>query len=253
MTRFAPDELVLVSPRHLAGAGVDKIRDALGPLINMFGWTSEQLPPAGHVLLNSPGGEVVLDFTPGRQDGVWWTIAHHEPVWQAEFTRQTPVEAISAVTQALPQVLGDCRHADRIPFADEYPASIAKGRGWAIQGAAHGTTWTSPDGHCKVEHTADARHPWRFTHSVRHGVGTGWTATFTVDTPIRVVAQFVTHLTDERPVERRFADVPVLALGAAVITSTRSSRPGAETLHTAQQLGRLLAPTSRAPGAHRAR
>ncbi|CAO0837415.1 hypothetical protein SMICM17S_11124 [Streptomyces microflavus] len=145
MRRFTPDEVVLVSPRHLAGAGVDKIRDALGLLINMFGWTPEKLPPAGHVLLNSPGGEMVLDFTPDRQDSGWWTIAHHEPLWRAEFTRQVPVEAIAAVTQTLPQVLGDDRYADRIPFANEYPASIAKNHGWAIRGTAHGTTWTSPE------------------------------------------------------------------------------------------------------------
>ncbi|MCT6780454.1 DUF317 domain-containing protein [Streptomyces sp. CS7] len=253
MTRFAPDELVLVSPRHLAGAGVDKIRDALGLLINMFGWTAEKLPPAGHVLLNSPGGEMVLDFTPDRQDSVWWTIAHHEPFWHAEFTRQVPVETIAAVTQTLPQVLGDDRYADRIPSANEYPASIAKGRGWAIQSAAHGTTWTSPDGHCKVEHTADTEHTWRFTHSVHDGFETDWSAVFTVDTPTQVVAQFVTHLSDERPVERRFTDVPAAALDAAVVTPVRNSGPSTHTLHPVERLGHSLTSTGRSPGAHRRR
>ncbi|MEW1615637.1 MULTISPECIES: DUF317 domain-containing protein [unclassified Streptomyces] len=251
MTRFAPDELVLVSPRHLAGTGIDKIRDALAPLIRLFGWTSEKQLP--QVSLASPGGELFLDFTPDRQDDRWWSIAHHEPFWRVEFTRQVPVEAIAAVTQALPQILGDNRHASRIPFADEYPALIAKRCGWAVRGTTCGVTWTSPDGHCTVEHTTDPDHPWRFTHSVHDGFDTHWTGTFTVDTPDRVVAQFLTHLADERPVQRHFGDVPPLALGAAVITPTRSSGLGAETLHTAEQLGQLLAPTSRAPGAHRAR
>ncbi|WP_405928127.1 DUF317 domain-containing protein [Streptomyces griseus] len=239
MTRPAPEELVLISPRHLAGGGIDKIRDALGPLIHLFGWTSEKRLP--QVSLASPGGEAFLDFAPGRQDGVWWRIEHHEPFWRAEFTRQVPVEAIAAVAQALPQVLGDHRHADRIPFADEYPAQIAKRHGWAVHGTTHGVTWRSPDGHCTVEHTTDPEHAWRFTHSVHDGVDTHWTANFTVDTPDRVVAQFLTHLADEEPVQRRFGDVPHIALGAAVITSARTAGLGAHTQHALEQIGHTLA------------
>ncbi|MEU8592350.1 DUF317 domain-containing protein [Streptomyces globisporus] len=245
MTRLAPDELVLVSPRHLAGTGLDKLSDALGPLIHLFGWSSENRLP--QVSLASPGGELFLDFAPDRQDGLWWTIEHHEPFWRAEFTRQVPVEAIAALTQALPQVLGDHRHADRIPFADDYPARIAKRCGWAARSTTNGVTWTSPDGHCTADHTTDPEHAWRFMHSVHDGFDTHWTANFTVDTPDRVVAQFLAHLADDEPVERRFGDVPPMALGSALITSTRSTGLGAHTQHALEQIGRNLTSRPRHP------
>ncbi|MGW1669147.1 hypothetical protein [Streptomyces sp. NPDC002324] len=35
---FAPADRVLASPRHLAGGGLDRIGDTLGPLIHLFGW-----------------------------------------------------------------------------------------------------------------------------------------------------------------------------------------------------------------------
>lgn len=55
--------------------------------------------------------------------GTWWTIAHHEPYWEVQFSRQTPMEAVAAVTQALPQLLGDHRHAERIPITSRPQAS----------------------------------------------------------------------------------------------------------------------------------
>ncbi|MER7718195.1 DUF317 domain-containing protein [Streptomyces flaveolus] len=33
---------------------------------------------------------------------MWWTIAHHEPYWQIEFSRQTPSEAIASVPSSSP-------------------------------------------------------------------------------------------------------------------------------------------------------
>ncbi|MFD8847590.1 DUF317 domain-containing protein [Streptomyces sp. NPDC059604] len=242
--RFRPDDRVLVSPRHLAGAGIDRIRDAINPLTELFDWTSERLT-TGRVLLNSPGHEAFLDFAADRQDGLWWTIAHHEPYWQAEFTRQTPIEAIASVTQALPQMLGDHRHANRIPLTTEYVAPTARRSGWDLKKTASGVTWTSPDGHCAVEHTTDPEHPWRIIHSVYDGFDTHWCANFTRDTPEQLVAQFLAHLSDETPVERRFADVPALALGSAVITPARTSVLGSHTSHAIAQVGRVLATNGR--------
>lgn len=182
MTQFRPDDRVLVTPRHLAGMGIGRLRDAIGPLTELFNWTSER-PATGRVLLSSPCHEMFLDFTLDPQDGVCWTLAHHEPYWKAEFGSQTPIEAIAAVTQALPQVLGDHRHADRIPLTTEDVAHIAKTCGWGLSKTASGVTWTSPDGHCVVEHTTDPGHPWRIVHSVYDGIGTHWSAMFTRDAP----------------------------------------------------------------------
>ncbi|MER5851297.1 DUF317 domain-containing protein [Streptomyces sp. NPDC002012] len=245
MTQFRPDDRVLVSPRYLAGTGFSRLRDAISPLTGLFGWTSERLV-TGRVLLNSPCHEMFLDFAPDRQDGMWWTLAHHEPYWQAEFSRQTPVEAIAAITQALPQVLGDHRHADRIPLATEDVAHIAKTSGWDLSKTASGVTWTFPDGHCAVEHTTNPEHPWRIVHSVYDGFDTHWSATFTRDAPQQLVAQFLAHVSDETPVERRFADIPVLARSSAVITPTHSSGLGPHTAHAMAQVAQVLATDSRA-------
>lgn len=243
--QFRSDDRVLVSPRYLAGTGFGRIRDAISPLTSLFDWTSELLV-TGRVLLNSPCHEMFLDFAPDRQDDMWWTLAHHEPYWQVEFSRQTPVEAVAAVTQALPQVLGDHRHADRIPLATEDVAHIAKTSGWDLSLASSGVTWTSPDGHCAVEHTTDPVHPWRIVHSVDDGFDTHWSATFTRDVPQQLVAQFLAHMSDETPVERRFADIPLLARDAALITPTPTSGLGPHAAHTLAQVAQVLATDSRA-------
>ncbi|MGW6322835.1 DUF317 domain-containing protein [Streptomyces sp. NPDC055100] len=195
------------------------------------------------LLLDSPGGELFLDFAPDRHDGAWWTIAHHEPYWQVEFSRQTPIEAVAAVAQALPQLLGDHRHADRIPLATESVADIARRSDWAWQATATGGAWSSPDGHCTLAHTIDSTIPWTVEHSVYDGFDTHWTATFTRDAPERLIAQFVTHLADTAPVQRRFAEVPHLAVSSALITAASSGGVGSHTRHAVAELGRTLAAT----------
>ncbi|MFD7957123.1 DUF317 domain-containing protein [Streptomyces ardesiacus] len=93
MNTFAPNDLVLISPRYLAGGGMNKINDVIGPLVHLFAWPYEHNPRTGRIDIASPCGSVFLGFAPDRPDGVWWTIAHHEPYWQIEFSRQTPSEA----------------------------------------------------------------------------------------------------------------------------------------------------------------
>ncbi|MFE9367866.1 DUF317 domain-containing protein [Streptomyces sp. NPDC006978] len=86
---------------------------------------------------------------------MWWTIAHHEPYWRFEFSRQTPSEAIASVSQALPLLLGDRRHADRIPLATESVARLAQTSGWEASSISSGVAWASADGHCTVEHSTN--------------------------------------------------------------------------------------------------
>ncbi|GAA3212146.1 hypothetical protein GCM10020256_11360 [Streptomyces thermocoprophilus] len=58
------------------------------------------------------------------------------------------------------------------------------------------------------------------------GFDTHWDASFTQDTPERLVAQFFTHLATTTPVERTFRDVPYLVqnLDDALITPRAPSR-----------------------------
>ncbi|MFD3522222.1 hypothetical protein [Streptomyces sp. NPDC058653] len=71
MNRFAPEDRVLVSPRHLAGAGPDQLADALGPLIHLFRWPTQHDATTGHIAVNSPDHSLRIDFEPGRYDGIW--------------------------------------------------------------------------------------------------------------------------------------------------------------------------------------
>ncbi|MEU4259114.1 DUF317 domain-containing protein [Streptomyces fradiae] len=242
MNTFAPNDLVLISPRYLAGGGMNKINDVIGPLVHLFRWPYEHNPRTGRIDIDSPCGSVFLDFAPDRQDGVWWSIAHHEPYWRIEFGRQTPSEAIASVTQALPQLLGDHRHADRIPLAAEPVAHLAKTSGWEASSTAAGMAWASPDGHCTVEHGTDPVRPWRFEHSVYDGFDTHWTATFTPEVPERLVAQFFTHLATSTPVERVFRDVPyfVQDLDDALITPVHRAAVNPHVHHAGAQIGRAV-------------
>lgn len=53
MNTFAPEDLVLVSPRHLAGSGT-RLTDALGPLLHLFGWSYAHDPATRRIRLDSP-------------------------------------------------------------------------------------------------------------------------------------------------------------------------------------------------------
>ncbi|MBT2509185.1 DUF317 domain-containing protein [Streptomyces sp. ISL-98] len=238
MTHFAPEDRVLVSPRHLAGAGLDRLTDALGPLIHLFSWPSQRDAATGHIAIDSPDGSLFLTFSPSHPAGRWWTIAHHEPYWEVQFSRQTPIEAIAAVTQALPQLLGDRRHADRIPLTTSTLAQIADMNHWQ----AGDGTFTTPDGHCLLQHTPGDETPWRFQHHVYDGFDTHWHATFTQDTPEQLVAQFFTHLATTTPVERAFRDIPYLVqhLDDALITPVRRAAVNPHVHHAGAQLAHAV-------------
>ncbi|MEV5843626.1 DUF317 domain-containing protein [Streptomyces sp. NPDC051985] len=239
MTRFAPHARVLVSPRHLAGAGIDRLADAIGPLIHLFGWPNEHDPATGRITVNTPDSSLFVTFNSRHTQGQWWSVAHHDPFWEARFTRQTPIEAIAAVTQALPQLAGDFRHADRIPLTTSTLAEIAELNHWRHEDSG---TFTSPDGHCRLKHAPAKETPWRFRHHVYDGFGTHWDASFTQDTPEQPVAQFFAHLSTTAPVERAFPDVPHLVqdLDTAVITPVRGAVANPHVHHAAAQLDRAV-------------
>jgi hypothetical protein len=213
---------VLISPRYLAGTGADSLGNVIGPLTHLFGWHTTHDPATGLVTLDSPDHCLFITFEPMRFDGVWWTIAHHEPHWEAKFTRQTPVEAIAAVAQALPQLLGDHRHSEQIFLTAGSPSSVAAGH----QGTAHrdGNGFTAPDGHCTLRRTSQSPATWTVNASLYEGFDTEWSAVFT-GAPERLVAQFVAGVASDIPVERAFGDIPYLVQrsSSALITPVRGA------------------------------
>ncbi|MGW3514542.1 DUF317 domain-containing protein [Streptomyces hydrogenans] len=216
----------LVSPRHLAGAG-DRLADVLGPLIHVFGWSWTHDRETGQVRVVSPDDTLHVDFSPSRLDGMWWTIARNDLTWKITATRQTPLEALAGVTQALPQLLGDMRHADRIPLTERSVADIADLYDWT----AGTESYASPDGHCTMHHTPGQS--WRVEHAVFDGFDTHWAVHATGAVPAQLPAQFLTFLATPDPVERTLADVPYLARSAARLTSLTGlpSGLGAQVVH----------------------
>lgn len=242
MTDLAPTDRVLVSPRYLAGAGTDKITDVIGPLVHLFDWRAEQNPQ--QVRLTHPQGTAALEFTPESPDGLWWKIENVEPHWQIQISRQAPTEAVSAVAQSLPQLLGDHRHAEQISITTLSLREIAVTNRWVR--APDNSAYSSPDSHCSVHHRPRHGVGWSFEHSVYDGFDTHWSATFTDGVPAPLVAQFFSHVASSTPVERQYREIPFLSLdlGAAIITPAHSAGLGAHVHHALAQI-----PQPRLPGA----
>ncbi|MFD3420115.1 MULTISPECIES: DUF317 domain-containing protein [Streptomyces] len=200
MSPYAHDDRVMVSPRYMAGAG-DRVADVIGPLIHLFEWKHEHDAATGHVAVDSPDGSLFVDFAPLHPLGRWLTVAHHEPYWEVMFSREAPLEAVAAVTQALPQLLGDARHADRIPITDMPLDQLAELNGWS----AEDSLLTSPDLYCRLEHTPGEETAWQVEHVCHEGAPL---ATFTQDTPECLVRNFFAYLAAPMAVERVFSDIP---------------------------------------------
>ncbi|MEV8125394.1 DUF317 domain-containing protein [Streptomyces sp. NPDC085944] len=231
MSAYGPDDRVMVSPRYMAGAG-DRLADAIGPLIHLFGWTPQHDPATGHVKIDSPDGSMFVDFDPIHPLGQWWTITHHEPYWEVQFSRQTPLEAVAAVTQTLPQLLGDTRHAERIPITEMPLEQLAAHNDWSAEASA----LTSPDWCCQLLHTPDEDITWRAWHAFFEKQPL---ATFTRDAPDALVRNFFAHLATPTAVERAFADVPLSTRSehSNLITPVRGAAINPHVDHALAQLG----------------
>ncbi|AZK97027.1 MULTISPECIES: DUF317 domain-containing protein [Streptomyces] len=229
---YAPDDRVMVSPRYMAGAG-DRLADAIGPLIHLFGWSTQHDATTGHLKIDSPDGSMFCDFDPVHPLGQCWTITHHDPYWEVQFSHQAPLEAVAAVTQALPQLLGDTRNAERIPITDMPMDQLAALNGWSIESGG----LTSPDWYCQLLHTPGEDITWRAWHAFFEKQPL---AAFTRDAPEGLVRNFFAHLATKTAVERAFADVPLSTRyeHSALITPVRRAVINPHFDHSLAQLDR---------------
>jgi hypothetical protein len=233
-------------------AGTGPIQDAIGPLIHLFDWSQQHDNDTRRITATSPDRTTTMDFDPGERFGKWWTVTHHgKQDWRAAFTRQTPAEAIAAVTQSLPQLLGDHRHIAPLDTADD-PIVVAGYSGWQQPGSDPGLR-VSPDGHCTLRHTPGAETAWWVETSVYEGFDTQWDASFSAHVPLALVTRFVTHLTAPDPVQRRYGDIPALARPFALITPAHQPLGNAHLTHALGQLDRALPkpPPGTEPHRHR--
>ncbi|MFJ4876571.1 DUF317 domain-containing protein [Streptomyces sp. NPDC088745] len=242
---FDPYDRVLVSPRYLAGAGLDRLGEAIGPLVNRAGWSTEQDRTLGTLAVFSPDCNVTIALDTGHQRGDWWTVSQEDPSWRVKFTRQTPIEAIGPMLYLLPQItLGDHRFDAELGAAPPALHDTAGQSAWSKEELPDGVRYTSPDGHCSLEHTPQASGEqvrWVFQHSVFDGFDTHWTATFSATTPQPLVDQFFSNLASGFPVERTFIDLPFILQGTdeALITPVHGTRlnPGLD--HAVAQIARI--------------
>ncbi|WP_327352869.1 DUF317 domain-containing protein [Streptomyces sp. NBC_01304] len=236
MTAYAPDDRVMVSPRYMAGAG-DQLADVLGPLIHLFGWPTQHDATTGHVTIDSPDGSLFVDFDPLQPLGRWCKVTHHEPYWEVVFSRQAPLEAVAAVTQALPQLLGDTRHAEQIPITDMPVDQLATLHLWTVEDRV----LTSPDWYCQLLHTPEEDVSWQAVHAYFENQPL---ATFTRDVPEGLVRNFFANLAAPIAVERAFRDIPLSSLDeqSALITPVRGAAINPQVAHA---LARLSQPGRR--------
>lgn len=233
-------------------AGTGPIEDAITPLLHLFGWSWRHDTTTGRISVTSPDQTTIVDFNPSQRSGRWWTIAHYgEQVWRAAFTRQTPAEAIAAVTQSLPQLLGDHRHITPLDTTRD-PFTVAGHSGWQ-QLADNPAAWASSDSHCTLRHAPDAEASWRIETDVYDGFDTQWNASFSTHIPTALVTRFLTHLLGPEPVQRRFGSIPSLAVPFALITPLAEPMGNAHLAHALAQLGSALRPHQPATAPHRPR
>lgn len=220
-------------------AGTGPVQDAIGPLIHLFRWPWIHDSTTGRITATSPDQTTIVDFDPSERFGRWWTVTHHgEQDWRAAFTRQTPAETIAAVTQSLPQLLGDHRHIAPLDTSLD-PLTVAGYSGWR-QPSDDPAVRVSPDGHCTLRHTPGAETAWWVETDVYDGFDTQWDASFSTNIPTPVVTRFVTHLATPEPVQRRYGTIPTLAVPFALITPVCTPLGNAQLAHALGQLGRAL-------------
>ncbi|MFE3250997.1 DUF317 domain-containing protein [Streptomyces sp. NPDC059209] len=233
---FGPDDPVLVSPRHLAGSGLEQ-----PPLAAAFVWTS--LTKAGWstntpdewrpMLCASPCQLVRAAHMPNSTDGGWKTAVYDDamgtPWWTAEWTQQTPAELLTDFHHTLAEAHATgSLHSPTSPAAAVYLPLL--NAGWSHMVDERGNQmFTSPDrfatvtGHRRPSHGGDA---WSLSVFPDTTGGCRWSARFSKHVPNTLVAAFATSLADTTPVYRRAGTLPK-ELGSYLVTEPAPpSAPG---------------------------
>ncbi|MBU7598880.1 DUF317 domain-containing protein [Streptomyces sp. P38-E01] len=187
-----PEQHYLISPRSLAGGGdIRHVRDYL----LASGW-ADRTRRAGPLHLVSPDRTLQVGYDAHVLPGGWTvhSAAHgHQPEWVAVFGRQTPVEIVAGLTDALA--------LPRSALAPDVWVPLMK-QGWQLSTTVGSTTATSRSG-ARVQflHRAGEEAMW-------WADARGWRASFTSATPLHLIAGFATAMADPEPVLRPLGHAP---------------------------------------------
>ncbi|MFE6979274.1 DUF317 domain-containing protein [Streptomyces sp. NPDC057682] len=191
----------LVRPRALAGGGdIRHVSEYLGA----SGWR-DRSRTGGPLFMESPDRTVRVAYDPYILPGGWTVHGRAEGAgaeWSAHLGRQTPVEIVAGLTDALTR--------PRSAHAPNVWAPLAE-QGWStgVEGPDH--TAASPGGTAWMQfrHGPDGAAMW--WTGARDTQGNSWTAHFTPTTPLHLVQAFATELASPDPVMRPRGRVPASA------------------------------------------
>lgn len=193
----AAEQHYLVEPRHLAGGG--DLRHVT-EFLRASGW-ADRSKSGGPLVFDSPDRLVRVAYDPLAQPGGWTVQGQAtagEAAWGVTFSRQTPVEIVAGLTDAL--TLEHSAHAPN-------PWAPLQERGWETERAQHFTA-VAPDRNSwlQFQQTDEGQAHWWAGARTEHG--RTWDAVFTATTPMRLIESFSAALADPQPVMRPLGHIP---------------------------------------------
>ncbi|MFH8591536.1 DUF317 domain-containing protein [Streptomyces rimosus] len=188
----------LVQPRALAGGG--DVRH-ISEFLRACGWRDKSKTD-GPLFMQSPDHAVRIAYDPYVQPGGWsihGAANGHQPEWWAHLGRQTPVEIVAGLTDALTQ--------PRSAHAPNVWAPLHQQR-WRTPPQAEQVTATSPDGSAWMQYHQSPDGAAMWWSGAKDEQGNGWNAQFASSTPMHLVQAFSAALASPEPVMRPLGRVP---------------------------------------------
>ncbi|WP_069628750.1 DUF317 domain-containing protein [Streptomyces niveus] len=208
-----PDDPVLVSPRYLAGPGLEQPSHAAA-----FAWSSltnadwsTYTPDSGPLLCASPCQLVRTARLPNQADS-WRTAVYEDALvaawWTATWSAETPVELIADFHHALAEAHATGTLHSHTGATDvSLPLLTAN---WRHTVDGRGERFTDPTGLAKVtnhrlRHGGEA---WRLTVLPETRGSCRWSASFSRQVPNVLVAAVTASLVAATPVHRTAGQLP---------------------------------------------
>ncbi|MFJ9900704.1 DUF317 domain-containing protein [Streptomyces sp. NPDC091280] len=193
-----PQQHYLVTPRALAGGG--DIRH-VSEYLRASGWR-DRSKKDGPLALESPDRTVRVSYDPYIQPGGWaihGAARDHQAEWWATLGRQTPVEVVAGLTDALTRP--PSAHAPDVwaPLKEQH---------WQLRPEGLHYTATSSDGSAWMHFRQDTagNAVWWSGAGDPHRIG--WSAQFASTTPMHLVAAFAAALASPEQVMRPRGRIP---------------------------------------------
>ncbi|MGW0137552.1 DUF317 domain-containing protein [Streptomyces calvus] len=193
-----PEQHYLIEPRALAGGG--DIRH-VSAFLRASGWRDKS-KRNGPLIMESPDRAVLLSYDPHVLPGGWTVRSAargDQAEWWAVLGRQTPVEIVAGLTDALTRPRS--AHAPDVwaPLEEQHWRTRPEGRNY---------TATSPDGMAWMHFCQDPHGDAVWWSGAKDQQGNGWTAQFSPSTPMHFMQAFSAALASPEPVMRPCGRVP---------------------------------------------